>query len=188
MKVLALIGRPRKGGNTDILAEHFLEGARHAGAETDKVYLDDRHIRPIAEVCDVTSKREDPRADDDFPSVLEGFLDADVVVLASPVYWHGPTAQLKVFTDRMFSLVKFEGDTVRTPLEGATVAVIGTGGGGMDDGLTLFAQGWRTASGHLGLAFESLLVPFAPQDPEATEGNAELREQAAALGRKLAGA
>ena len=167
------------------------EAAREAGAEVE--VIDAPRLEYGSNGCTgclSCQRSEEFRCviDDEATPILARMPEADVIVLASPVYWHGPTAQLKVFTDRMFSLVKFEGDTVRTPLEGATVAVIGTGGGGMDDGLTLFAQGWRTASGHLGLAFESLLVPFAPQDPEATEGNAELREQAAALGRKLAGA
>ena len=59
MKVIALIGSPRKGGNTDTLAEEFLRGAREAGAETEKVYLDDFRIRPIGEVGDVSSQRTD---------------------------------------------------------------------------------------------------------------------------------
>ena len=44
MKVLALIGSPRKQGNSDILADQVLQGARDAGVETDKTYLDDMRI------------------------------------------------------------------------------------------------------------------------------------------------
>lgn len=101
MKVIALIGSPRKGGNTDTLAEEFLRGAREAGAETEKVYLDDFRIRPIGEVGDVSSQRTDDRRDDDMPNVLGAFLEADVVCFASPVYWQGVTAQLKCFLDRL---------------------------------------------------------------------------------------
>ena len=53
MEVLALIGSPRKQGNTDIMADEVLAGARIAGATTLKIYLDDYLVRPIAEVGNV---------------------------------------------------------------------------------------------------------------------------------------
>jgi len=80
MEVLALIGSPRKQGNTDIMADEVLEGAKTAGATTSKIYLDDYQVRPIAEVADNTRQRDDPRRDDDFPLLLERFLSADVIV------------------------------------------------------------------------------------------------------------
>jgi len=101
--VLALIGSPRKKGNTDIMADNLLEGAKAAGASTSKIYLDDHYVRPIAEVADDSRKRDDPRKDDDFPSLLEGFLAADIVVWSTPVYWQGPSAQMKCFLDRISS-------------------------------------------------------------------------------------
>lgn len=103
MEVLALIGSPRKQGNTDIMADEVLEGAKMAGATTSKIYLDDYQVRPIAEVADNTRQRDDPRRDDDFPLLLERFLSADVIVWATPVYWQGPSAQMKCFLDRMSS-------------------------------------------------------------------------------------
>jgi multimeric flavodoxin WrbA len=103
MKVIALVGSPRKGGNTDILASEFLRGAKEAGADVEKVYLDDLWIRPIAEVGDVVTERADPRSDDDFPQLLERFLDASIAVIASPVYWCGVSAQMKCFIDRLSS-------------------------------------------------------------------------------------
>lgn len=103
MVALALIGSPRKHGNTDIMADELLEGAESAGASASKVYLDDYLVRPIAEVADNTRQREDPRRDDDFPLVLERFLSADVVVWSTPVYWQGVSAQMKCFLDRMSS-------------------------------------------------------------------------------------
>ena len=69
----------------------------------EKVYLDDLNIRPIGEVADNSSQRSDPRADDDFPGVLDRFLAADIVVIASPVYWLGVSAQMKCFIDRLSS-------------------------------------------------------------------------------------
>jgi multimeric flavodoxin WrbA len=103
LKVIALIGSPRKQGNSDILADEVLRGAHEAGAEVAKVYLDDFFIRPIGEVCDNSRERDDPRSDDDFPKLLERFLDSHVVMFASPVYWLGVSAQTKCFIDRLSS-------------------------------------------------------------------------------------
>lgn len=103
MRAIALLGSPRKLGNSDILAEEVLNGARSVGLSGEKVYLDDHHIRPIAEVADNTCQRDDPRADDDFPAVMDRFLAADLVVLATPVYWAGVSGQLKCFFDRLSS-------------------------------------------------------------------------------------
>jgi len=105
MRVLALVGSPRKGGNADILTDEFLRGAREAKAEVEKVYLDDLHIRPIAEVADDPAARVDLRADDDLPGLLKRFLAANVVVIASPVYWQGVSAQMKCFVDRWSAYV-----------------------------------------------------------------------------------
>lgn len=103
MEVLALIGSPRKQGNTDIMADEVLEGAKAMGAAISKIYLDDYVIRPIAEVADNTRRRDDPRRDDDFPHLLERFLSASVVIWSTPVYWEGRSAQTKCFLDRMSS-------------------------------------------------------------------------------------
>lgn len=103
LQVLALIGSPRKQGNTDIMADEVLEGAKTAGATTSKIYLDDYRVRPIAEVADNTRQRDDPRRDDDFPTLLERFLSADIVIWSTPVYWQGLSAQMKCFLDRMSS-------------------------------------------------------------------------------------
>lgn len=100
MRVIALNGSPRKGGNTDILVDEFLRGAAEAGAECEKVYLDDLHIRPAAELGDVQAERVDLRADDDHRRVLDRVIAADIVVIGSPVYWQGVTAQMKCFVDR----------------------------------------------------------------------------------------
>jgi multimeric flavodoxin WrbA len=103
VKVIALIGSPCKQKNSDILADEVLRGALEAGAEVARVYPYDLHIRPIGKVCNDTRERDDPRSDDDFPQVLERFLDADIVVLVTPVYWFGVSAQMKCFIDRLSS-------------------------------------------------------------------------------------
>jgi len=116
MKVLALIGSPRKKGNSDLLADEVLKGAKASGAKIDKIYLDDFLIRPIGEVIDNSHNRIDIRVDDDYTKILERFLEANLIIWATPVYWHGVSAQMKCFIDRFSSYFnnpryvdKFEG-------------------------------------------------------------------------------
>jgi multimeric flavodoxin WrbA len=125
---------------------------------------------------------------DDAAPILNRMPECDAVVLATPVYWFGPTAQLKALTDRMFSLVKFTDSGYTTPFTKTRFALVATGGGGLDDGLIQVEQIWKTSAGAVGLPFEALLVPNAPSDPAAIENDADLKSRAAALGRKLAGA
>ncbi|MGD9518864.1 MAG: flavodoxin family protein [Armatimonadota bacterium] len=99
-RAIVLCGSPRKGGNTDLMADAFTEGARQTGAEVEKVYLDDLWIRPIAEVADVPEMRVDLRQDDDARRLLDRVLAADIVLFAAPVYWQGVPAQIKAFVDR----------------------------------------------------------------------------------------
>lgn len=100
IRVLLVCASPRKGGNTDLMAEAFGRGAAAAGAEVDKIYLDDYFIRPVAHLADDPAMRVDLRADDDMPRLLDKVLAADVVLFASPVYWAGVAGQLKCFMDR----------------------------------------------------------------------------------------
>lgn len=97
---IILIGSPRKGGNTDLLAEALLEGVREAGGEGEKVFVDDLDIHPIGPVGDVMAERVDVHADDDFLPLLQRVIAADILVFGSPVYWQGLPAQLKAFVDR----------------------------------------------------------------------------------------
>lgn len=100
MKLLAILGSPRKGGNTDILTERVLDGAREAGLETESIALRTRKIAPCigCEKCWQIDAR--PCAfKDDMP--YDAIAAADVLLFATPVYWYAPTAIMKAFIDRL---------------------------------------------------------------------------------------
>ena len=71
MNLVALMGSPRKGGNTDLLTDALIEGAASEGAACEKVFLDDLNIRPIGPVGDDWAMRVDTRGDDDARALLE---------------------------------------------------------------------------------------------------------------------
>jgi len=99
MKVLGLFGSPRRGGNTDLLLEKALQGAESEGAEVERVYLTDYAITPCKEChgCDQTGHCVIP---DDMQKIYPKLLEADIIILASPIFFYGVTAWAKALIDR----------------------------------------------------------------------------------------
>jgi multimeric flavodoxin WrbA len=100
VKVLGIVGSPRKGGNTDALVEEVLEGARSKGAETEKIYLDGLKIRPC-DACELCSENGECAIKDDFQLILQKIKESDGIVLGSPIYCSTVTAQTKILIDRI---------------------------------------------------------------------------------------
>jgi len=100
-RVLAVIGSPRRGGNTETLVDEVLRGARDAGASVDKVILSELEIAPC-QACEACRDTGECVQGDDMPDLLRKMEDYSVWVLGTPVYWWGPSAQMKAFVDRWF--------------------------------------------------------------------------------------
>ena len=102
-KVLVLEGSPRKKGNTDLLSDQFIRGAREAGHEVEKVYLQDKKINYCVD-CEACQKNGGICVQkDDFAEICKKIVACDVLVLASPVYFYSVTAQMKTLIDRAYS-------------------------------------------------------------------------------------
>ena len=99
MKVLAISSSPRKGGNSDVLCDEFLKGAREAGHKVQKIRLAEKKIAPCA-ACYGCAETHVCVRKDDMAEVLEALIGADVIVLASPVYFYSVCAQMKTMIDR----------------------------------------------------------------------------------------
>ncbi|MFX1507353.1 MAG: flavodoxin family protein [Promethearchaeota archaeon] len=102
-KILGIVGSPRQGGNTDILVEEILKGAKESGAETEKILLKELKINPC-DGCNVCfkSKNGNCKYEDDFPVVKKKMEECRTWIIGTPVYWWGPTAILKAFIDRWY--------------------------------------------------------------------------------------
>ncbi len=103
MNILALMGSPRIGGNTDTLLSELLRGAQSVGAAVEKIVLNKQKIGGC-QACDGCRKTGRCRVGDDMQPLYDKLLAADVLVLGTPVYFWGPTAQLKPFVDRWYAL------------------------------------------------------------------------------------
>jgi multimeric flavodoxin WrbA len=101
MKILALIGSPRRKGNTDLLVDAALAEAAKHGHTGEKLYLYDYEINPCID-CRACKKGELVCVlKDEMPKLYKAIDSADVLVLATPIYWYGPTAKMKLLIDRL---------------------------------------------------------------------------------------
>lgn len=103
MKVLALMGSPRGGGNTEVLLDAVLRGAVSAGGEVDLVRLCDLDFGPCVNCggCDDTGVCI---LEDDMTPLYDRVLAAERIIFAAPIYFYGVPAQAKAFIDRTQSL------------------------------------------------------------------------------------
>lgn len=99
-KVLILSGSPRRGGNSDTLCDRFMEGALEAGNEVEKIFVAGKKIAPCMACYYCRTHRGACAIKDDMADVLQKMIDADVIVLSSPVYFYSISAQLKALIDR----------------------------------------------------------------------------------------
>ena len=99
-KVLILSGSPRKGGNSDLLCDEFFKGAQDAGNEVEKIRVASKKIAPCSACYYCRDNGGACAHRDDMAGILQKMIDADVLVLASPVYFYSIDAQLKAVIDR----------------------------------------------------------------------------------------
>lgn len=98
-KVLVISASPRKGGNSDTLCDEFIRGAMEAGSEAEKVFL--RGIKiGYCTGCGVCNSTHRCVQKDDMAGILDKMVKADVIVLATPVYFYTMDAQMKTLIDR----------------------------------------------------------------------------------------
>lgn len=98
--VLVLSASPRRGGNTDLLCDEFVRGAREAGGDVEKIFLDDYKIDFFHECHEHSA--DSVSADDQAPLIIEKMTKADIIVLSSPVYYMNIDGQLKTLMDRCY--------------------------------------------------------------------------------------
>jgi len=99
MKLLGVIGSPRRNGNTHILVAKILEGAEEEGSEVDTLFLADLNIQEC-DGCHACWKGKECSKNDDMNGIYPKIVESDVIVFGTPVYWYGPTALMKAFIDR----------------------------------------------------------------------------------------
>ena len=101
--VLVISASPRRGGNTDLLCDEFVRGAKEAGARVEKIFLGDYDIKFFQEADERHVGDSADVATDDAPMIVRKMMDADIIVLSSPVYFMNINGQMKTLIDRTYS-------------------------------------------------------------------------------------
>ncbi len=103
MRVLGIMGSPRRQSNTEILLDKALEGVGKAGAEAEKVLVSKLKISPCLEIY-ACRKDGDCAIKDDMQALYRKLLETDHIVFASPIFFYGVTGQAKAIIDRCQAL------------------------------------------------------------------------------------
>jgi multimeric flavodoxin WrbA len=176
MKIIGLLGSPRgKNSNTMKLLESALEGAKESGADVEIVDLTKKDIGGC-KACTTCYKTGSCVLKDDFNGVYRKVLDADGIILASPVYFNSVSAQLKSFMDRTADCrhcLLFAGKY------GMSVATTASSGA---DSTVQFMNEYLSRSGAFTIGGVGVTGPYAPGNMEAGS------EKANAMGRDLVSA
>ena len=129
MNVLGINGSPRIGGNTDILLERALEGARDMGARTEKVILNTLEFSPCQE-CENIRDDGTCMVEDDLQPLYKKIEQSDAIILASPIFFGSLSAQTKMMIDRFQCLWRakylLKIDILQKKKKGAFISVEGS--------------------------------------------------------------
>lgn len=102
--ILIISSSPRKNGNSQILCEQFKKGAEEKGHTVTLIRLMEKKIG-FCRACDGCMRNDGTCVlNDDMEEILKLFQKADVLVLATPVYFYGISAQMKTFIDRTYPI------------------------------------------------------------------------------------
>jgi multimeric flavodoxin WrbA len=184
MKIVAVLGSPQPRGNSAGLARAFLATAREQGAQVQEYPLNQLDFQGC-QGCRVCKTKADAcTLEDDLTPALQAVKEADILVLASPVYFGDLSGQLKCFFDRTFSY--FNPDfSSRLPAGKQAVVVLVQGNPDPEKFADVFPryEQWLKL---YGFASVHLLRAVGVRDPGDIATQPALLSQAAALGRKLA--
>jgi len=175
MKILAISGSPRKNGNTVLLLERALEGAREAGAETELFSVAGKDFKGC-DACWACMKTGVCHIKDDLAPLYDLMAEADGLIFGTPIYFWGMTSQMKAVIDRSIAFNHGE----RTLASKVAGAVVVAGSLGLVDALKDLA--WFFVQRRM---LPANTVCAYARDPRATGEWKGLLNDAYDLGRQM---
>jgi multimeric flavodoxin WrbA len=121
--IFGLVAGGRLDGNTAAATADLLHGAEFGGARGKVELLTPGTVQPIGD-CGPCVRRGSCGIEDGFDSIMERVYAADCLVLGTPLYWYGPSAQLKAFIDRWSCLLDLEEEMFRERMRGKRAVLV----------------------------------------------------------------
>jgi multimeric flavodoxin WrbA len=185
MKVLGIYGSPRRQGNSETLMKAFLQGAAEAGALVEEIFLRQLKVSPCLEIYHCFKDGTCP-IKDDMRGLYDKLLEADVVALASPVFFYGVTAQVKAMIDRTQALwarrYVIKNDFPGGNRQGVLLSIGATKGRLLFVGSRLVAKYFFDA---INVRYAAEILVRGVDEKGAINERPEVLEQARDLGRRL---
>jgi len=187
MKLLGIMGSPRRQSNTEILLDRTLAGAREMGVEVEKIAVSEFEISPCLEIY-ACLKDGHCAIKDDMQQLYEKLLETDHIAFASPIFFYGLASQAKALVDRCQALwvrkyILGMGKGDERIRRGVFISVGATRGESLFDGAVLTVRYFFDAIGVK--YFGDLLVPGIERRAQIRE-YAEVLQEAFRLGQQLA--
>lgn len=175
MNILVLNGSPRKQGNTKKMTDSFREGAEAAGHQVDIVDVCHRNIAGClaCEYCHTTGKGTCAQQDD-MQEIYKLLKEADMLVIASPIYYHGISGQLKCVLDRFYAVAY----PAKPPRLKKIAMILSSGDADMYDGAMFSYQG--DFLDYLGLEDMGVFTAYGEEN-----GSRRILEKVRAFGESL---
>lgn len=169
MKILGLVGSPRKASNTDLLVDSILEGAKENKHNVEKFYLYNIDIKPCVD-CKACKKGSFQCVLADGMSELYPKLEeADVIVFGTPLYWYGPSAKMKLLLDRLRPFIASKG------LKGKKAVLVVPSEEG-PEACNLTVEMFRLSCKYLEMDLDNVLLPKASERAEVRTQPQTLKE------------
>ena len=180
MKLLVLFGSPRKNKNTKVLLDHYLEGVKDSHPQVEISFFDVTRMnikgcngceacqREVVNYCSIK---------DDMDIIYKEYLESDVIVFVSPIYYFSVTAQLKAAIDRTYALLPKN-------IKGKKIVFLSTYGGTKEDsGYHLASEIFRMEADFSGMKYVQNYG--ANSYPVPIKDNKVVLDEVFALGKEL---
>lgn len=184
MKVLAVIGSPRKNGNTTAMVNAVCKGAADAGHEIEVVHLTDYKMQGCVACCACKAgKVEYCAVNDDMQKLYGKIVAADCLVIGTPVYMGQVTSQMKAFFDRWYTFLDSNYQIHHLP--GKKFITVTASGAPAEafQSLTDYLNYWLGSFFKMQLVQNIVAGQLGPED--AIKGQPEILAMAEAAGRNL---
>ncbi|MFB0556448.1 MAG: flavodoxin family protein [Dehalococcoidia bacterium] len=120
MKVIGIVGSPRKNGNTELLTKHTLKAISEEGVDTEVIRLAGLEIKPC-NACMACKEKEICSIKDDLFPIYLRMKEAEGIILASPVYYSSATALIKALMERVGYIARWNGEPFHGKVGGPLV-------------------------------------------------------------------
>jgi len=188
MNVVAIQGSPRHGGNTEIVLNAVLAGlAESAPSHLKVIHAADKKILGCRECFTCQSVPDAPgcATKDDMGEIYAALLEAELVILASPVFCWGFTSQMKAILDRLYACFKLNENPPRCLLAGKKLALVVSCGGPPNDGADVCERMFELLAQFGGTTNAGRFIAPLMKTPKETRQNTALLDRARAFGRSL---